>query len=304
MSFPKAGLRRAVAMVVLAGVTLAVVALAGVALAATSGVAATAHGGSPARATNGATAPVHAPVPRRRTLVVATYNVDGQAPDAGTRADLRTLLAQADVLVVQEVKSAAKHAVIAQVQAETGVKVVYSPGGGEAILWHPDKVGCKTQGSVLLSAPTSVGNPSMTIPAKYLTWCRFRLRGTATSFQLGVLQLVPKSHGDLGRASLLKLEVANLAKALVVQGFTRPLVGGDFNLDYHDPALDPLRNVGMLNDQRVLGAVNTFPASAPATSFDQWWFRRSAQTGLQPLQQRTFAGSSDHLASVVTFAVR
>ena len=236
-------------------------------------------------------------------LVVATYNVHVSAPDAGTLADLRVLLAEADVLVVQEVASAGKKAVIAQVQAETGVKVVYSPGRGEdAIIWHPGKVVFRTQGSVQLSEATAVGNPEVTVRAKYLTWCRFRLRGTLTYFPVGVVHLVARPHVDPRREALLKLEAQNLAKALGDLGFKKPLIGGDYNVDFDDPWLDPLRRTGMFNDHQVLGGLVTFPDS-PDRSFDQWWFGPPTTTGLRPLEHHVFVGSSDHHGVVVSLAV-
>ena len=237
--------------------------------------------------------------------VVATYNVHVSASDADTLADLRALLAEADILVVQEVPSAGKKAVIARVQDETGVKVVYSPGRAEdAIIWHPNQVLMKAKGAAVLSDPTAVGNPGVTIRTKYLTWCRFRLRGTLTHFPVGVVHLVPKPHVDPRREALLKLEVHNLATALLDLGFKKPLIGGDYNVDYDDPWLRPLRDIGMLNAHRVLGELNTFPASAPDRSFDQWWFRPPTQTGFRPLEHHTFAGASDHLGVVVSFAVQ
>lgn len=239
------------------------------------------------------------------TLVVATYNVRAASPDAGTRADLRALLAEADALVLQEVASASKKAVISWVQAETGVKVLYSPGqAGEAIIWHPNKLILQAKGAVVLSEPTAVGNPGMTIPRKYLTWGRFQLLSPLTSSQVGVVHLVARPHVDRRRAALLKLQVANLAKKCV--DFKRPLIGGDFNVDYNDPWLDPLRNIGMLNDHEALGWLPTFynASDGAARSFDQWWFRPATQTGLRPLEHHTYAGSSDHRAVVVSFAVQ
>lgn len=236
--------------------------------------------------------------------VVAIYNVHVSASDADTLADLRALLAQADVLVVQEVASAGKKAVIARLQAEVGVKVVYSPGRAEdAIIWHPGKVVFRTKGSVLLSERTAVGNPAVTIHAKYLTWCRFRLRGTLTFFPVGTVHLVSRPHVDPRREALLKLQVANLTKALVDLGFEKPLIGGDFNVDHDDRWLDPLRNFGMLNEHEVLGAFDTFPASSPDRSFDQWWFGPPTKAGFRPLEHHPFTGSSDHLGVVVSFAV-
>lgn len=240
-------------------------------------------------------------------IVVATYNVRAASPDAGTLADLRALLAQADVLVVQEVGGASKKAVIDQVQGETGVKVVYSLGRAEdAIIWHPSRLVLRTKGAVVLSEPTAVGNPAVTTPRKYLTWCRFRLRGTLTLFPVGVVHLVSRPHVDRRREALLRLQVANLATALVDLGFKTPLVGGDFNVDHDDPWLDPLRNIGMFNDHEVLGWVPTFynADDGAARSFDQWWFRPPSQTGFRPLEHHTFRGSSDHRGVIVSFAVQ
>ena len=201
--------------------------------------------------------------------------------------------------------SAGKKAVIARVQDEIGVKVVYSPGRAEdAIIWHPGKVLMKAKGATVLSEPTAVGHPAVTVHTKYLTWCRFRLRGTLTYFPVGVVHLVPKPHLDARREALLRLEVHNLAAALLDLGFKRPLIGGDYNVDFDDSWLRPLRDIGMLNDHAVLGELNTFPASAPDRSFDQWWFRPPTQTGLRPLGHHTFAGASDHLGVVVSVAVQ
>jgi endonuclease/exonuclease/phosphatase family protein len=204
------------------------------------------------------------------TLAVATYNVRAASPDAGTLADLRALLAQADALVLQEVAGAGKKAAISRVQAETGAKVLYSPGqAAEAIIWHPTKLVLQAKGAVVLSEPTAVGNPSVTIPRKYLTWGRFQLLSPLTSSQVGVVHLVARPHVDRRRAALLKLEVANLARRCV--DFKRPLVGGDFNVDYDDPWLDPLRNIGMLNDHEALGWLPTFynASDGAPRSFDQ-----------------------------------
>lgn len=65
-----------------------------------------------------------------------------------------------------------------------------------------------------------------------------------------------------------------------------------------------VQEVPSAGKKAVIGELNTFPASAPDRSFDQWWFRPPTQTGFRPLEHHTFAGASDHLGVVVSFAVQ
>lgn len=260
------------------------------------------------------------------SLVVATYNVRASSPDSGansTQTDLRKLLTRADALILQEVGSDAKKQDIDQVRSEKAVcptrcRVLYSPGpGDEAIVWHPNKLALKTKGAAVLSDPTAVGNPSVTIPRKYLTWGSFVLTNS-TSPEIGTVHLVARPHVDARRAELLQLEARNLANVIRNLGFKKPLIGGDFNVDYNDTWLDPLRNIGMLNDDAYFIAAKcgvepcpgeplaTFynTSDSAARSFDQWWFYPPDKTGITPEAHEAVWGSSDHAAVVVTFTVQ
>lgn len=241
------------------------------------------------------------------TLVVATYNVRAASSNAGTAQDLGVLLGKADALVLQEVGSAGKKTVVNQATAAAGFRVIYSPGpGDEAILWDPYQLSLQTKGAAVLNEPTAVGNPSGTIPRKYLTWGRFRFR--SPSPEVGVVHLVARPHVDARRAALLQLEVRNLASTIKRLDFKKPLVGGDFNVDYNDPWLKPLRDIGLLNNHEFFAARGPLPTfynasdGAPRT-FDQWWFRPASQTGITPMAHEAIWRSSDHAAVVVTFTV-
>jgi hypothetical protein len=253
------------------------------------------------------------------TFVFSTYNVLKSSPDSGTRTDLRTLLSRSDALVLQEVGTAPKKQDIDAVRTSTTVcpttsSVIYSPGsGGEAIVWHPDRLTLQTRGSALLNDPTAVGNPNQTIPKKWLTWGKFHF---AKDSEIGTVHLVSRPHVDNARGELLQREVEKMAAAIQDGDFKRPLVGGDFNVDFNDPWLNPLRGVlacstcggvgGMLNDHEALGPQTTFfnaSDGAPRT-FDQVWFRPAAASGMTPTRHEAYKGSSDHYADIVTFTVQ
>jgi hypothetical protein len=123
---------------------------------------------------------------------------------------------------------------------------------------------------------------------------------------------------DNRRGDLLQHEVEHIADEIKRQDFKRPLVGGDFNVDYTDMWLRPLREVpacstcggvnGMLNDHEAFPKPpmpTFFNASdgAPRT-FDQVWFRPAAASGMTPMGHEAYKGSSDHYADIVTFTVQ